>query len=159
MTRKLLKHYGASLYLAMGCAEVPYKGFKKGHFPEFWGAMHQKLSLAKQQRYTELGDEMYDSLFVPEKHGGNQEKLCAVCGQEREDVDKTSDEEGEKYQICGMCASFAEPLGKLLPLSDYLVLGLGAPQERRPGSSLDVLAEFGVALAFVKDESETRSGG
>ena len=156
VTNKLLKHHGTSLYLAIGSAEVSYEGFKKGHFPEYWGKMHQKLKLAKQQRYTELGSDLYNKLFVPVKHGGNQEKLCSVCGQEREDVHAVKEEEGEeRYRICSLCESFADPLGKFLPLSNYLLLGLGAPQERQPGTSLDVLAEFGVTLAFMKDEKDT----
>jgi len=152
ITRKLLKHHGVSLYLALGFTEVPYAGFRKGQFPKYWGEMHQKLSRAKQKRYTELGPELYDRLFVPEKHGGSQEHLCAVCGQEREDAREATDTEGEKYRVCALCQSFADPLGKHLPLSRGLALGLGEPREHQPGSALDALAEFGVALAFVKHE-------
>lgn len=147
ISRKLLKHHGVSLYLAVGSTEVPGAGFKIGHFPEYWDRMHAALGQAKQKRYSELGNELYPLVFQPRPHGGNQENTCSVCGEETEHIAPSSDE-NESEAICQMCASFNSQLGKRLPQADAIVMGLGQPVSTEPGTAMDALAEFGVHVAL-----------
>jgi len=150
VTQILLKHHGAALYLAIGAAEVPASGFKLGHFPQYWESMHAELARAKQQRYTELGDQLYPLVFQPQTHGGNREKTCAVCGEEKEDAQPLRVEEAEQGdRICGLCESFVTTLGKHLPQASYVVLKHGQPEEHPVASAQDVLAEFGLGLEML----------
>lgn len=109
--------------------------------------MHAALGRVKQQKYRELGEDLKE-VFRVQAHGGNQEKLCSVCGEEKEDCQPLA-EAGEDYgRICGLCTSFFEAFGRRLPGASYALLTLGAPQPREPGSALDVLAEFGLGIQF-----------
>jgi CRISPR-associated protein Csm1 len=144
---KLLKHHGASLYLAVGSTEVPAAGFKLGRFPEYWDQMHAALGKAKQHRYAELGEEIYPLVFAPRPHGGNRDKICSVCGDESIKVEQLG-EDGESEHICQLCASFGSQLGKRLPQADTIVIGIMEPASRDPGTALDALAEFGIQVAL-----------
>ncbi|GAP05374.1 MAG TPA: type III-A CRISPR-associated protein Cas10/Csm1 [Anaerolinea thermolimosa] len=148
ITRTLLKHHGTGLYMALGWAEVPASGFSIGRFSRTWDRMHAALRRVKQQKYRELGEDLRE-VFRVQPHGGNQEKLCSVCGEEKEDCQPLEDEPGEELgRICGLCASFFRAFGRRLPEASYALLTLGAPQPREAGSALDVLAEFGLGIQF-----------
>lgn len=153
VTTRLLEHHGTSLYLALEAVSVPFTGFKVGQFPTHWDAMHRKLAAAKQRRYSELGDDFYQKIFEPQAHGGNQEKTCGVCGVERDDVHEIKDEDtpnaSTRMNICNLCASFYDELGKKLPNAPYVILGIGQPKETHSGSALDALAAFGLSLEFA----------
>ena len=151
VAQTLLQHHGTALYLALDYAEVPASGFRLGQFPTHWEEMHQKLGRAKQRRYLELGEGLYDAVFKPKEHGGNREKTCSVCGEERESV-RVWDEERDS-RICALCRSFYEDIGKALPQSKFVALGFGSPQSAPPGSALDVLRAFGMMVRFAKDGS------
>ncbi len=147
ITRTLLHHHGADLYLAIGSTSVPANGFRVGMFPRYWDEMHASLAKAKQHRYQELGDELIERVFTPEPHGGNREKTCSVCGAEKEGTKLLEGDEGEEEaRICPLCKSFENPLGKYLPEARYLLLAFGEPQERTPETALDVLASFGMQI-------------
>lgn len=148
VTDKLLRHHGISSYLAMGWAPVPASGFELGQFSTYWREMHAGLTRAKQRRYTELGDQLYERVFAPVSHGGNREKTCAVCGEER--ADTTGENENA---ICGLCRSF-ERLGKDLAQAQFVVLGLCPPQAEVQGEADAVLHEFGLAVSFAKDVTD-----
>lgn len=142
ISRKLFKYHGTSLYLSIAAAAVPFSGFQKGAITGHWNAMHRDLALRKQQRYREFGSDMVPMLFDPTPHGGNQEQVCSVCGEEKADT-KASDG-GDR--ICASCSSFAEFLGKHLPNTAYIRFTYGDEAECQPGSILNTLAEFGVGL-------------
>lgn len=153
VSRKLMRHHGIQLYLALGASEVPFSGFRRGRFPEHWDEMHRRLALAKQQRYIELDDEMYPLVFEPRSHGGNQDQFCAVCGTEHPQTrDLESAEPNDR--ICESCSSFADVLGKELPHARFVALGLGEPVETLRGTAMDALAEFGLRLAFLINARE-----
>lgn len=145
ITRMLLRHHGASLYLALASVEVPASGFRLGQFPAYWDALHTNLAQAKQQRYSELGDGLYQEVFQPESHGGNREQMCSVCGEESEHTQLLDEEE----RICPLCASFDDPLGKHLTRASFIALDLGAPAEIPVNTALDVLAEFGMGIRLL----------
>lgn len=153
ITRVLLKHHGTSLYLALASTEIPANGFKLGQFPLYWNRMHGALAQAKQRRYSELGAELYQKVFQPVPHGGNREKTCSVCGEEKEAVTLLKEptdptiEAGDR--ICPLCDSFNNPLGKYLTQSSFILLELGAPEARPVGTALDVLAEFGMGVKLL----------
>jgi len=156
VSRILLKHHGVSLYLAIGSTEVSASGFKLGNFPEYWNQMHAALSRAKQNRYAELGSEMYALVFKPHPHGGNAEKTCSVCGEEASQVTPLAEEESSD-KICALCESFNSQLGKRLPQADTILLGLGKPIPHEPGTALDVLAEFGMSVALPDKSDKNRA--
>ena len=152
ITQRLLQHHGISLYLSLSAVVIPYEGFKRGRFTQYWNAMHQKLAYKKQQRYLELGKDMFDQLFQPENHGGNKENVCSVCGMEKTGVKLIDDEnniEGEEKYICPTCSSFAEDLGSILPQAHYVRLILGEPEDHESGKFGDVLTSFGVGFELL----------
>lgn len=155
VTRILLKHHGANLYLALGWVPVPASGFKRGVFPTYWDKMHSTLAQVKQHRYQELGSEIIAQVFEPQPHGGNQENTCSVCGEEKKNTQALQDESEEgTTRICDLCASFDTALGRRLPDAGYVLLSLGQPEAREPGTALDVLAEFGMGVQFY-DQHQT----
>lgn len=154
VTRKLLRHHGTSLYLAIGHATVPAGGFETGKFPKFWGDMHAALGRAKQQRYTELGDDFYHLLFEPPHHGGNPDNTCSVCGRDDHSIHQWDEEREEQASICSLCESFVEELGKPLPSAKFVVLGFTDAQEAKPGTAADALKEFGVQVKFLKNADD-----
>jgi len=150
--QKLLRHHGASLYLALNYYPVPANGFEIGRFRRSWECMHRNVTEAKQRRYLELGQELYQRIFKLPEWGGNPQDVCDVCG---EDVRKTSQWDQEQdVKICPLCRSFAEKLGKLLPGSQFLALGFSTPTDHPRGDALDALAEFGMQVQFLKDVHE-----
>jgi len=149
VTRRLLEHHGTALYLALGSAAVPASGFALGQFPAHWEAMHRNLSRAKQQRYTELGDEMHTRVFaVPEK-GGNPDATCSVCSQDDRPVSKWDEQETQE-RICSLCRSFVEDLGRELPHTRYLLLAWEDPVWTEKGNALDALRAFGMQVHLLR---------
>jgi CRISPR-associated protein Csm1 len=102
----LLTHHNTALYLALGSAPVPAGGFRVGEFHRHWNAMHRDLGRAKQQRYRELGQDMYGKVFEPAAHGGNREQTCAVCGEESLYATTLGEPDDPQAKICPLCASF-----------------------------------------------------
>ena len=148
ITRKLLRHHGTSLYLALAAASIPYNGFQKGQLPIHWNEMHRQLNRVKQRRYVELEQDLYDQVFAPHAHAGNQEDHCAVCGEQRANTSPLEgDDEGGR--VCNLCASFDTQLGKYLPETHTIALGIGTPQESQPHTALDALAEFGLYVRLL----------
>lgn len=153
VSQTLLEHHGSALYLALGCAEVPASGFKIGQFPVHWDKMHGQLNRAKQNRYVELGDALYEQVFKPQEHGGNREETCAVCGEEaRQTTPITDDEEGGR--ICALCSSFSKDIGSRLPQARFVALGLSEPRPTSRGSALDALRAFGLSVRFAESAND-----
>jgi CRISPR-associated protein Csm1 len=154
VTQALLTHHGTALYLALGTEVVPANGFKRGAFKAHWDAMHKAIGSAKQRRYTELDDELYARVFEPLKHGGNQEKTCAVCGEESEKASLFGEEAASNDKICPLCKSFEE-LGTQLTQADFVALGFSAPQETEKHDAASALRAFGMQFKFPQSHNQT----
>lgn len=154
VTQKLLKHHGASLYLAIGFTEIPASGLSVGHFPIYWGKMHRQLAFAKQQRYHELGEALYTKIFAPPQFGGNPDDTCSVCGGDTRPVTDWEEEREEQARICNLCRSFVEQIGKRLPDTRFIALGSAQPVDADIGGALDVLEEFGMPVRFLKNAGD-----
>ncbi len=113
--------------------------------------MHASLTVAKQHRYSELGDHFYTSIFEPPVTGGNPNKICSVCGDENPNVIGWDKEDGPEEQswICPLCKSFAEDIGKPLPKTNMLALGFGQPIDTQKGTAIDALLAFGMQVQFL----------
>lgn len=146
ITRILLRHHGASLYLALGFSKVPASGFASGKFPECWNEMHRELAGQKQRRYSELGDTMYASVFAPPEFGGNPEQTCAVCGEDHRKTQKW-----DEVEACSLCFSFSKQLGGKLPNTQFVALGLSEAFEQKNETALDALAEFGMSVQLLEN--------
>ncbi len=156
VSRKLLALHGVSLYLALGSAPVPAQGFRIGRFPEYWSAMQRSLAQAKQRRYAELGDDLYEFVFEPPATGGNPEGVCSVCGADDRPVTdlKTTNETGNAQRICDLCRSFAEDIGKKLPQARFVALKFGPPEDDRL-TAAQALAAFGMRVQFIEQAQES----
>ncbi len=153
ITRVLLRHHGTSLYLALGFSKVPASGFASGEFPEYWSKMYQELAGQKQRRYSELGDQMYVSVFAPPEFGGNPDQTCVVCGEDHRKTQKWDELESQD-RICSLCLSFSKQLGGKLPNTQFVALGLGEAVEQKNETALDVLAEFGMKVQLLENSRE-----
>jgi len=157
ITEKLLTAHGIKLYLALDGVSVPYGGFRVGAFPQHWGAMHRKLAAAKNQRYTELGEDLNALVFSPKEHGGNAEKTCAVCGVEvlsTQVAMKEPEDSNDDYFLCPLCDSFDKQIGTHLPNSSIVYLGEIEPVDLTPDSEItasSVLASFGISFTLQKN--------
>jgi len=125
---------------------VPLSGFRLGQFPIHWDKMHAEVSQAKLRRYVELNTGFYDAIFKPVQYGGNQDKVCGVCGIESE---------GVVGGICQMCSSFDTEIGKNLPQARFVALGLGQPNPDQQSTAYDVLQSLGVQIQWIRDEKES----
>jgi CRISPR-associated protein Csm1 len=110
--------------------------------------MHAALAIAKQRRYVELQDGLYEAVFQPQPHGGNQEQTCSVCGEEGRQVARLGEPDDPDAGICALCRSFWEEIGRRLPEAQYVTLGLGEPQVTKPGGALEALRAFGLQVSF-----------
>ncbi len=160
ISRKLLAHHGAALYLALGSAEVPLSGFQLGAFTDHWDAMHTDLQQAKSRRYAELGAEMHERVFsVPEDGGGD--KHCAVCGADDVKLSKWKEEsDTETQMICSQCRSYVEKLGADLPKAAYLHWRWSEPQDTSRSTFAAALKAFGAEVKIIKtgEKVETAPG-
>ena len=157
ISQAMLKAHGVHLYLALTWEEVPFSGFRRGHFPEHWNKMHARLGKVKQRRYQELGQDFYNAVFEPQPHLGNQEDHCAVCGRDTAGT-RLIGEDSEEARICPMCASFEAEIGKLLPQSRYLLMSFGeAVPLPEHFTAMDVLAAFGMKVEFIASSKEQLS--
>ncbi len=154
ITKTLLKHHRTSLYLALGCAAVPRNGFEKGSFPKHWGEMHAAMTERKRRRYSELGGDMYSSLFAIPETGGNPENTCDACGEDQRALQVWKFKDDKDGKICTLCASF-EDLGRELTRSGLLALSFGNSNANGVRDAADALAEFGMTHRFVKKGEET----
>ncbi len=159
ITQKIYRHHQLALYLSLGFTEIPLEGFQRGSFSNYWDQLQKTMALQKQRRYLELGESMYEVLFQPEAHGGNQEHLCSVCGVEKSDVriieGEEIDADTDQKRICQFCNSLAEDLGSKLPHAHAIRFFYGEPEDHTAGSFCDALAEFGMGFALLDQNGKT----
>lgn len=152
ISRILSRHYHGDLYLALAAIPLASSEFYKGRISEKWEQLGGLLQEVKKRRFAELGDDL-DKLFMAHGHGGNEEKLCQVCGREhpKTKADKKPDESDEEaVKKCPNCLAF-EDLGDRLRKARFLSLGMIPKSQPAEWSSdeegrdwNEVLAELGL---------------
>lgn len=154
ISRKLLRHHGAALYLAIGSAPVAFSDFRLGKFPEAWSKMHRGLAAAKARRFSELGEELHRLIFTPPVTGGDPRSACSVCGEDQRPSALIDAEQPDRGRICSLCASFSDELGGNLPRARFVALGLGEPQDLPKGTAAAALASFGMQAKLIADPAQ-----
>ena len=143
VSRVLLHHHSADLYVALGSQPLCAADFFEGRISQRWEGLSATLRRAKEHRFSELGPDMHPLVFRADTDQGNQEKECQVCGREHPDTRVI-----EEVRKCPQCLSY-EKLGDQLRAAHFLRLdelrldrtdGTG-----EPGTWSDVLAELGLA--------------
>ena len=160
LSRILLKHHGTALYLALGAAPVPASGFSTGQLPKHWDEMYKALNRAKQQRYSELGEDLFTKVFALPALGGNPDGTCAICGDDQRKTQKWDQIEAQD-QICDLCHSFGKEIGAQLPSARFLALNFGKPKSGDPGGLRQALAELGMSFQLLEkaDQKINFQGG
>jgi CRISPR-associated protein Cas10/Csm1 subtype III-A len=116
ISQLLLNFHRGDLYLALGSHEFQTADFHPNQFSNAWAAMSQDTQRAKRQRFSELGDGMFDAVFTAQGGGGDEKTDCAVCHYDGPDmVEDVKD--GVTIYKCSLCNSLEE-LGKDLRQSD-----------------------------------------
>ncbi len=157
ISRILLQQHRGDLYMAMAGVPVAGKEFFGAAISDKWGDVHAALRQKKLRRFAEMDTELA-TLFTPSGHGGNEDRLCQVCGQEHPQT-KTEERPGaQPLRKCPPCQAF-ETLGDDLRNARYLVLDEIPPRqllkpERPAGTWRDTLAHLGMQI----DISDTAPG-
>jgi len=155
ISRILLHHHQGDLYLALAAETLQADEFQGKPFSEKWRSLTQKLQLAKQTQFAELGDEA-KLLFEPLEHGGNDEKQCAVCQREHAEP-----KEKDGVKKCPVCLSF-EDLGKDLRevkffgLDEIKPADLPGLLQKPAGDWNEILGHFG--FHFYVDKNAPAPG-
>ena len=162
ISRTLLQQHGGELYAAVAGEPVAGSEFLDGSISRKWGDVHERLRQKKLRRFAELGDELA-VLFEPAGHGGNEEQLCQVCGQEHAETKSDGEPDAEPVRKCPSCLAFEE-LGDDLRNARYLVLDETDPPASQPfdpaqpaGTWRDTLAHLGMKVDVCQDAPETPS--
>ena len=121
ISRILLQQHRGELYAAVAGVPVAGREFMDGSISLKWGAVHEALRRKKLRRFAELDDEVA-GLFTPVGHGGNEDQLCQVCGQEHPQILSEQERpDAETVRKCLPCHAF-EKLGDDLRNARYLAL-------------------------------------
>ncbi len=158
ISRILLQHHRGSLYVALAAVPLAGEDFFQGRMGDAWGRLHQALQQVKRRRFAELSKGELAQLFQPQGHGGNQEGVCQVCGQEHPGVIEDVSVDAEPVRKCPACRAFEE-LGDRLRNARFLALDLVAPQsvqldlDQPYGTWEQVLKEMGLQVSVVEDLS------
>ncbi|MCY4409513.1 MAG: type III-A CRISPR-associated protein Cas10/Csm1 [Caldilineaceae bacterium] len=166
ISRILLQQHGGDLYAAVAAVPLAGRAFFNSSMGRKWDDLHEALRRQKLRRFAELDDEVA-ALFNPAGHGGNQDRLCQVCGQEHpQTASERERPEVEPVRKCPSCLAF-EDLGDDLRNARYLVLketDLPASQpfdrERPAGTWRETLEYLGmkvdVSVQPPEQSSDTR---
>jgi len=120
INRVLLKAHGGDLYFALGDAPLTPHHFGIGAIAEAWGdALQQSLQRRKDHCFSELTADEMRAAFAPQGYGGDETRLCSICGQEA--IELTEDENDPGIRWCGACSAFRS-LGDDLRRARYLTL-------------------------------------
>ncbi len=151
LSRILLAHHRGDLYLALAWEPLAGADFYNGRIADAWGRLAEGLRETKQHRFAELDEALY-ALFLPQDHGGNEDRQCQVCGREHPG---TRPEDGVRK--CPPCRSY-EALGDELRHARYLWLTTaetpqvpGGPLATPPGGWQEVLAALGVRAGLARE--------
>ena len=106
ISRILLQQHHGELYAAVVGLPVAGKEFFGLSMGRRWGELHDALRRKKLQRFAEMDQEL-TRLFEPSGRGGNEERLCQVCGQEHPQTAATRDDRDiEAVRKCPPCEVF-----------------------------------------------------
>ena len=120
ISRTFLRQHRGDLYVAVAGVPLAGKAFFDSSMGRKWDDVHEALRQQKLRRFAELDDELA-ALFEAAGHGGNEERLCQVCGQEHPGTKPEEESEAESVRKCPSCLAF-EDLGDDLRNARYLAL-------------------------------------
>ena len=160
ISRILLQQHGGELYVAVAGVPVVGKAFVDGSISRKWGDVHEALRRKKLRRFAELDDEIA-GLFKPAGHGGNEDQLCQVCGQEHPQILSEQERpDAETVRKCSPCQEF-EKLGDDLRNARYVVLDEIVPTDSQPlsperpaGTWRDTLVHLGMKIDVCAETPE-----
>ena len=162
ISRILLQQHGGELYAALAGAPVAGKEFFDSSMSCKWDDVHEALRRQKLRRFAELDSELA-TLFEPAGHGGNEDQLCQVCGQEHPGTKPEEESDAESVRKCPSCLAF-EDLGDDLRNARYLVLEETEPAESQPfdpehpaGNWRDTLERLGLRIAIYENAPQQSS--
>lgn len=162
ISRTFLQQHGGGLYVAL--ASVPLAGGEFFHeaMSGKWGDVHEALRQQKLRRFAELDDEL-TALFEPTGHGGNEDRLCQVCGQEHPGTKSEEESDAESVRKCPSCLAFEE-LGDALRNARYLTMEETEPADSQPfdpehpaGTWRDTLERLGLRFGIYENAPQQRS--
>lgn len=158
ISRILLQQHRGELYVAVAGVQVAGREFMDGSVSRKWGDVHEALRRKKLRRFSELDDEVA-GLFTPAGHGGNEEQLCQVCGQEHSKIISEQERpDAETVRKCSPCLEF-EILGDDLRNAHYLVQDEIPPRppldlSQPAGIWRDTLAHLGMKINVCAEAPE-----
>ena len=148
----LLQHHQGDLYVALAGEPLAVTDFYDGRLSNKWMELAEQQQVMKLRRFSDLDAANLAVLFQPQGDGGNEDKLCQVCGREHPDTHMEKD-----VRKCPQCLSY-EALGNDLRNARFLTLELlpesGATKAdlmQAPGRAEDVLAAFGLKAHVFSD--------
>ena len=160
ISRLLLKQHHGELYMALAGVFVAGRELSGQAMSRKWGELHDALRRKKLRRFAEMDQELA-ALFEPSGRGGNEERLCQVCGQEHQQTAPLQeDADVEPVRKCPPCRAFEE-LGDDLRNARYLLLDeidLHSPAGPSAfiGDWRQTLAHLGLMVEICEKAPETR---
>lgn len=154
VSHALLKQHGGRIYLALGSAEFAPADFQSPQkFNQRWQATSESTSIAKQRRFSELGDKMMDALFTPRDLGGDHTNECAICHYTGDDPlpKMEGDDIEEDRHVCVFCTSLIA-LGKQARTVAYLKETTHTPQPAQNRSWEALLGQFGRSFTLHNEQ-------
>ncbi len=158
ISRILFQQHRGDLYVAVAGVSVAGSEFVNGSISRKWDDVHEALRRKKMRRFAELDDEVV-ALFKPAGHGGNEEQLCQVCGQEHSQIISEPERpDPEAVRKCSPCLEF-EKLGDALRNAHYLALDEIPPRpppdlNQPAGIWRDTLAHLGMKIDVFAEAPE-----
>ncbi len=155
ISRLLLQHHRGQLYVGLVSSGLKVSDFFKGNMSRRWQESGEKMAVVKQRRFAELGEDI-SQLFSALGDGGNEDRLCQVCGMEHSRTE-ADEQNADGVRKCPPCLSY-EKLGDELRKADFILLrqvphktGWKWDPQLPAGECLDVLNDFGVDLRLEED--------
>ncbi len=158
ISRILFQQHRGELYVAVAGVPLAGREFVDGSVSRKWGDLHEALRRKKLQRFAELDDEL-TVIFEPTGHGGKEDQMCHVCGQEHPRIISEQERpDAEAVRKCSPCLEF-EKLGDDLRNARYLALDEIPPRPpldlRQPaGIWRDTLAHLGMKIDVCAEAPE-----
>lgn len=143
LAQKMLEAHGTDLYVALGWVRLSADDFSPESFPKKWQEAGERVKCAKQQRFSELGAELFRRVFEPQ---GQHGKTCDIC-QSEDPRGLIKDEDKEK---CHLCRSFEE-LGSDVAKARYLMVAELDNEEPQGYGYERVLTQFGYFVKFLEE--------
>ncbi|MEM2001877.1 MAG: type III-A CRISPR-associated protein Cas10/Csm1 [Candidatus Methanomethylicaceae archaeon] len=150
LSKKLLAAHGTDLYLALGWVPLSADNFGAGNFSSQWREAGKSANQAKQRRFSDLGEELYQ-LFEPQ---GSPHRRCDICQADSGPFELTSEGDIEK---CHLCISF-EKLGQDAARARYLMLSELDEEQNGGHGYAGIFASFGYHVDFLEEPQPPPQG-